>query len=96
MGELGEQSAALHAEIGAHAASLGVTVVAVGALAAPIAEGAASVEGADVRRFETHDDASKWLDEVIGPGDVVLVKGSRSERMEDVIDAMRSYLSTKN
>lgn len=90
MRELGGMSVALHRHVGRIAAQL--VVVAVGELAADIAAGARDVEGATVIEFETHEEASAWLAEHLRPGDVVLVKGSRSERMERVIDALRERL----
>ena len=93
MGELGDKSAELHAEVGRFAVECGVNVVAVGELAGAIADGAEEQQSVEVIRAATHDDASGWLKEHLSGGDVVLVKGSRSQKMEQVIDALRNHLN---
>jgi UDP-N-acetylmuramoyl-tripeptide--D-alanyl-D-alanine ligase len=93
MRELGEQSGTLHREIGSYVASLGVTLLTVGTLAKDIADAAQSSGVRDVTAFETHAEAGAWLVEHLQPGDVVLVKGSRSEHMETVIEQLQENLS---
>ncbi len=83
--ELGEESEADHREIGRLAAALGVArVVAVGAGAAAIADGAGPIgeSVADV------DAAIGAVSASLRPGDVVLVKASRGIRLERVADAL--------
>jgi UDP-N-acetylmuramoyl-tripeptide--D-alanyl-D-alanine ligase len=90
--ELGAQSAAFHREIGAHVAAGGiVSLVACGALGRTIAEGARTAGMADNRIAECVD-AQQAIPHVLSmahPGDVVLVKGSRGMRMEQVVEALR-------
>lgn len=90
--ELGAQSATFHREIGAHVAAGGiVSLVACGALGRTIAEGARTAGMADNRIAECVD-AQQAIPHVLSmahPGDVVLVKGSRGMRMEQVVEALR-------
>jgi UDP-N-acetylmuramoyl-tripeptide--D-alanyl-D-alanine ligase len=74
MAELGENAVDYHREIGRHAADLGVIVIAVGPLARDY--GGTWVE--------TTGEAAAALRELLEPGDVVLVKGSRSVGLEAV------------
>ena len=74
MAELGENAPAYHAEVGRLAAELGVEVIAVGLLAR--AYGGRHVAGAE--------EAADVLAAALRPGDVVLVKGSRSVGLETV------------
>lgn len=85
--ELGDDSHEAHVEIGRLAAELGVDrVVAVGAGAAGVAAGAGEVGTAvaDV------DEAVRLLSTWLAPTDVVLVKASRSVRLERVTEALLS------
>ena len=74
MAELGESAVDYHREIGRHAADLGVIVIAVGPLARDY--GGTWVE--------TAVEAAAALGQLLEPGDVVLVKGSRSVGLEAV------------
>ena len=91
MAELGPDAPALHEDLGRHAASLGVTaLVAVGDQARAVATGAA-LQGSYGGRSEWVPDAAAAvarLGEVLRPGDVVLVKGSRAAAMEVVAQAL--------
>jgi UDP-N-acetylmuramoyl-tripeptide--D-alanyl-D-alanine ligase len=79
MAELGSDGPAYHEEIGRLAAELGVEVLAVGNLAKGYggARWAASAE-----------EALPFLDELVRPGDCVLVKGSRAVGLETVAEAL--------
>lgn len=73
--ELGPHSADLHREVGREAAALGLDVlIAVGPGARPIAQ--PLVGHAEVRDCADADAARSLLEEVVRPGDAVLVKGS--------------------
>jgi len=93
MRELGEQSLALHREVGSYVAGLGVNLITVGELGNVIAQGARSAGASDTPAFETQEACAEWLRSNLREGDVVLVKGSRSEHMELVIDHLRKALS---
>jgi UDP-N-acetylmuramyl pentapeptide synthase len=85
MGELGNLAEAEHRRVGAAAAELGLDgVLVVGTTeAAWIAEGAAACPM--VRRFADHAACAEVLRELLRESDVVLVKGSRSSAMENVL-----------
>ena len=82
--ELGESSEVEHSDVGRHAAKLGIDrLVVVGDDAAAIVRGAGSGEVVpDV------DAAVALLDAQVRPGDVVLVKASRSIGLERVVAAL--------
>ena len=83
--ELGDGSHDSHVEVGRLAAELGVDrVVAVGDGAAGIAEGAGESGTAVADVDEAVRELSAWLT----PADVVLVKASRSVRLERVTEAL--------
>jgi UDP-N-acetylmuramoyl-tripeptide--D-alanyl-D-alanine ligase len=82
MAELGEAAAAYHREVGAAVAELGVDeLIAVGPLAR---EYEAAANGVVTHHADTAADAADALAELLRPGDVVLVKGSRSVGLEAV------------
>lgn len=86
--ELGERAESGHREVGEAAARLDVEyLVAVGALAEFIALGArdGGIPEERVRHFRTNMEALKFLEKVLQSGDVVLVKGSRGMRMEEIV-----------
>jgi UDP-N-acetylmuramoyl-tripeptide--D-alanyl-D-alanine ligase len=86
MAELGRTAAAYHREVGEAAAELGVQeLLAVGPLARGYLEGAA---GVPARWVPNVHEALRELDEVVRPGDCVLVKGSRAIGLEAVADAL--------
>ncbi len=80
MGELGAHAPAAHLKTGALAAERRLTVVAVGAGAEGIAEGASNAP-----YFPDLDEAAQWLSREVKPGDVVLFKGSRTATVERVM-----------
>ena len=84
MAELGEGATAYHRRVGETAAESVDVLVAVGALArhyleAPVADG---------RGVETWQEAVAELRRLLRPGDVVLVKASRSLGLERVVEAL--------
>ena len=90
MRELGEFSNGEHARVGAAAAENGAVLVgAFGPLASPIAEAAAE-RGVDAHHERDDVEAMwRWLDPMLGPGDIVLVKGSRGIKMERFLERLR-------
>ncbi len=88
MAELGPEAAAFHREIGGVAAGSGVSeLVAVGPLAREYAVGAAGLE---VRVVADAAEAADALQDLIRPGDVVLVKGSRAVGLEAIATNLRT------
>jgi UDP-N-acetylmuramoyl-tripeptide--D-alanyl-D-alanine ligase len=85
MAELGRESEALHAEVGRYAAEHGID-----ALFAAGAYGTAVVDafGAGGRSFEDRDTLLAALRGFVTAGDVVLVKGSRSAGMDELVAAL--------
>ena len=80
MAELGPDAPALHAEVGRVAAERGVEIV--------LAVGPLAREYGDARWVETADEAVTALDDVLQPGDAVLVKASRALGLELVAEAI--------
>lgn len=92
MRELGPESARLHREAGQFAAETGAIdwIFAVAGDAAEIAAGAISA-GLPLERtkfFRTSEEAARFLEGFLEPGDLLLVKGSRGVKMEVIVDAL--------
>lgn len=89
--ELGDEAQAAHRRVGGDAAA-GVVdyLITVGNLARFMAEGAlaAGMPGRCVFRCASKGEALEVLKDLARPGDVVLVKGSRGMRMEEVVQAL--------
>lgn len=86
--ELGPRTVSGHREVGETAARLGLDyLVTVGNLAAAAAEGAVSAGLAAQRVFHCDDNprAIRVLEDLLQDGDVVLVKGSRGMKMEQIV-----------
>ena len=89
--ELGETSAEQHAEVGGHAAGLGIdVVVTVGEAAEEIAAGARRTPGWAGEAVSTagREQAAAWLRHNVVARDVVLVKASRGAALEHVADGL--------
>ena len=87
MGELGVESEWGHQQVGEAAATLKIDcLIAVGEVGGQIAEAARAAGLENVRTVATASEASELLSELVAPGDLVLVKGSRSARMELVLE----------
>jgi UDP-N-acetylmuramoyl-tripeptide--D-alanyl-D-alanine ligase len=93
MRELGHDSPRLHREAGRTAALQNVDwVVGVQGDAAELVEGAmeAGLPAERALFFATSSDAAAFLAEMVHPGDLLLVKGSRGVKMERVVEALRA------
>lgn len=85
MAELGEAGAALHAEAGRVARELGLDgLFAVGELS----RHAVTAFGAGARHFPDQASLIAALQSLVGPDVIVLVKGSRRSRMDNVVAAL--------
>lgn len=91
MRELGTESEHGHREVGETAATLGVNqLITIGDVAELIAEGARSAGLDKVSSTRSTTEAATLLGEIAEPGDLVLIKGSRAARTEEVIDKFGS------
>src|SRR4029077_2179527 len=87
MGELGEESARGHREVGETAAELGVDqLIAIGGMAATIAQAAQQAGLARTAAVGSISEAAEMLTGITAPGDLVLIKGSRAARTERVLE----------
>jgi UDP-N-acetylmuramyl pentapeptide synthase len=87
--ELGPDELAMHAEVGAHAATTGLfALIAVGERARALAGAARKAGLAQV--YETDDPAwaARKVRELTSPNDWLLVKASRGTRLERVLDEL--------
>jgi UDP-N-acetylmuramoyl-tripeptide--D-alanyl-D-alanine ligase len=88
MAELGQYSETEHRNIGLQAAGAGVDLlICVGEKSRDMCRGAdeAGMASEQVMSFPNSEEAGRWLDRSIRQGDIVLVKGSQSMRMEKVV-----------
>jgi UDP-N-acetylmuramyl pentapeptide synthase len=85
MGELGNHAFEGYQRVGRASARLTNTLVAVGPETAPLAEAAREAGITTLYEIPDTGEAARLLREITREGDVVLVKGSRSARMEQVI-----------
>lgn len=92
MKELGAETEAAHRRVGRHIAKNGVwRLVVIGESARWVVEGATEegMKAAQIVHAENHRDIVEYLRNVLGAGDVVLVKGSRVMRMELVVRGLK-------
>jgi len=85
--ELGENEKAIHAETGEQLAASGIDfLIGVRGLAKDLIEGASGLT--ETRFFDNSDDAGEFLVGEIRAGDLVLIKGSRGVRTENVVEKL--------
>jgi UDP-N-acetylmuramoyl-tripeptide--D-alanyl-D-alanine ligase len=95
MSELGEESERGHREVGEAAAAFGIDeLIAVGPAGAEIARAAQKAGLKKSIAVAAAEDAAELLGETASPGDLILVKGSRSARMERVLESFSKREST--
>jgi UDP-N-acetylmuramoyl-tripeptide--D-alanyl-D-alanine ligase len=91
MRELGTESERGHREVGETAATLGVDqLITIGDAAELIAQGARTAGLDKVSSARSTTEAARLLGEIAEPGDLVLIKGSRAARTEEVIEQFGS------
>ncbi len=90
MKELGEHAERLHREVGVLAADAGVDRLCTYGDLAEFAGRAAAESGVKngIAHFTDKGELVRYLKRVAETGDVVLIKGSRSMKMEEVVDAL--------
>ena len=87
MRELGDQSERGHREVGETAAVLKIDqLIAIGDIAAAIADAAGQAGLRKTTIVKSTSEAAEVLGEIAVPGDLVLIKGSRAARTEEVIE----------
>jgi UDP-N-acetylmuramoyl-tripeptide--D-alanyl-D-alanine ligase len=91
--ELGKFSMDEHKKLGAFAGSFADIILAVGPRAKYIVEGA--IEGdmneKNIIEFDNAQPAGKYLESVLNPGDIVLIKGSQGMRMERAVEEIMAH-----
>lgn len=88
MYELGTQSGRQHRGVGVFARGLKIdNVIAVGENAKDIAEGAGGGD-INVMHFDEKEELYARLKELVHSGDIILVKGSRGMKMEQIVDKL--------
>ena len=93
MAELGVSSEPAHVEAGQQVAKLGLNgLIAVGEWADTMVRAAQLAGLANVAAFEDATHAGRALAMKLNPGDVVLIKGSRSSKLERVMEALGEAL----
>jgi UDP-N-acetylmuramoyl-tripeptide--D-alanyl-D-alanine ligase len=87
MRELGDESQRAHSEIGETAAALKIDhLIAIGKVAGAIADAAQRAGLRETATVDSTSEAAALLHEITAPGDLVLIKGSRAARTEQVIE----------
>ncbi|MOA01360.1 UDP-N-acetylmuramoyl-tripeptide--D-alanyl-D-alanine ligase [compost metagenome] len=92
--ELGPDEQQLHHEIGAYLSpEKADAVLAYGPLSRSLIEGAQSrfprdAAGSLIRHFDDKEQLAAWLRSELQPNDLVLIKGSRGMRMEQIVQAL--------
>jgi UDP-N-acetylmuramoyl-tripeptide--D-alanyl-D-alanine ligase len=90
--ELGEPATSLHYDIGKFCFHCGLDVlVLIGEYASWVSKGAmdSGMEGRNIFVYSTNKEALRDIPQIIKKGDVILVKGSRKMRLEEIVDFMR-------
>jgi UDP-N-acetylmuramoyl-tripeptide--D-alanyl-D-alanine ligase len=94
MRELGSESEHGHREVGETAAALKVDhLITIGNVAATIAQAAERAGLEKSAAVQSTSEAAELLSEIAAPGDLVLIKGSRAARTEEVIEQFRPHHS---
>ena len=94
MAELGESEQDLHRQLGEQIAKAGVNLlITLGNLASIAAESAKKASpGIETRSFTSNTDLCNNLRDLIKDSDIILVKGSRVNKLELVVDKLKSYI----
>lgn len=99
MHELGAFAKEAHSELGSAVARFqGASLIAVGLLGNTIADAAekAGLKGKNIFRCENHSSAAGILAASVKPGDAVLFKASRCERLEKALEIWEQILKNRN
>lgn len=99
MGELGAEEIRLHEEVGETAGSLAIDALyCAGPLSRHIAEGARkkNPDGMEIRWFDSREELSAHLPELLKTGDIILVKASHFMQFEKIVEVLRAMGSRRN
>lgn len=94
--ELGRESVACHKEIGRYVKNRGIDVVLTTGIRAKNIYSAARKAGFKPENnvyFKNKEDLISYLKSIIRQGDIVLIKGSQNDRMEEVVKTIMKYPS---
>ncbi len=97
MAELGDQTEALHVELGKAVAEAGVDLLLTVGAPVRVTAGAAQAAQPDLRA-ECFDDTVCLCDKLaqfVAPRDIILVKGSRMARLETVVDGLKRIMDDR-
>lgn len=91
MGELGDNTRELHAQVGRYAATLHIDALyCAGELCQALAQEAAANPRLDVRHFATRDQLMAALPSLLHPGDTVLVKASHFMQFSTIVEQLHN------
>jgi UDP-N-acetylmuramoyl-tripeptide--D-alanyl-D-alanine ligase len=91
MGELGQESLVGHERVGKAVAEHGFDVlIAVGERAYPIARSAVAAGLTESRTVKSNAEAADVLSKILEPGDLLLLKGSRSAAIDQIIPLLEA------
>ena len=93
MGELGDDADAMHYEVGAHAAQIGIDVViCIGEYTRFLASGAENQnKGTEVHHYATKDDFFKEMNDILKPQDTVLIKASHYMEFLEIVKKCEEF-----
>lgn len=96
--ELGKHTITAHRDLGRFAAEKINLLVTVGVRAKFFAEGAAKTgfKKRDIKSFSTSEEAASALERLITSGDLILIKGSQSIRMEKIVERLMAEPERKS
>ena len=95
--EIGKYTVSEHTSLGERVVGAADLLVAVGVRARLIAEGAlkAGMSEKNIFQFDDSRTAGKFIESILQPGDIILVKGSQGMRMERVVEEIMAHPEKK-
>lgn len=96
MAELGKHSEEAHRTAGKEAVGAVDILLTVGEKARDMADTAREAGLTDVVSFDTTGKASEYLESIMGEGDIILVKGSQSVRLEKAVERVMAHPEQKH
>lgn len=90
--ELGKYSLKAHFDLGKTAVNLGITnIITIGEMAKQIAAGAKKINpNCKTKSFSNNNDAILYIKSILKSGDIVLVKGSRGMKTDEIVTNLKS------